>query len=446
MKKILLLGMVSTLAVGANAKSLEERVEALEYAGYDHFLKISGQLETRFDSYSTEVKKSPSTSTPVGKSVMQTWKSWIDLDIESNPSDRLSFYGRLSAAKYNNLGGTVGGAVVPDLESGQVVKDSGAYFTRAFANYKINDSSVFSFGRLPTANGTPYSLTRYEKSGGAYPLLAYNSNLDGIAYTKNISTGENAGLSLRVVYTPWTNLSEGKTVKANGTEFSETANLFAFMAEHNKTGLSFAREMKSVFQFVQGTGIGFNVKNQKLSTLGVAADDGLSDLSLNLRRFVFDFELFDIKRSGFDFAVQVANSTTSQEGYFQLDTTDVGGAKTKYGVLTSDPKEEVHGTYGIMTLRYALGGGKLGFQYAKSSEGAFISDGLTKAPFSIIDGGESTGYHLFYNHAFEGGLKMTVGYIQKTVTKAAPVNGLFGSPVDADIVSKGAYTSFVANF
>ncbi len=144
MKKLLTTTTMSMLVVaGAQAQTLEERVEALEYKSYENFLKVSGELEMRFDSVNRNNKEgytyitdataygtdlgtaaaSSATATFLGTECGENWttnnskdgcvtlgddqkdnatyaRMFMNLNIESNPSNRLTFFGRLSMAKY----------------------------------------------------------------------------------------------------------------------------------------------------------------------------------------------------------------------------------------------------------------------------------------------------------------------------------------------------------
>ena len=58
MKKIFLISIFCLPSMGLFAQSIEERVEALEFASYEQTTKVGGRLEYRFDSYTREIKES----------------------------------------------------------------------------------------------------------------------------------------------------------------------------------------------------------------------------------------------------------------------------------------------------------------------------------------------------------------------------------------------------
>ena len=213
MKKLFVLGLGSLFALSANAQSLEERVEALEFQSYGNFFKMSGQLEMRWDVANREVKDGYQSltnlatynasataaivadggtpgakyvawaATDCGEAVATGTKTkdgcatykdgqkdsatlgqlFLRLNMESKPSDRLSFYGRLSMAKYMTMTSESGiaaktGDAFYDFSAGTSPRDASIWVERAFANYKTSNNGVFTFGRLPTINGAPISI------------------------------------------------------------------------------------------------------------------------------------------------------------------------------------------------------------------------------------------------------------------------------------------------
>ena len=193
MKKLIILGMSSLFAFGASAQSLEERVEALEFANYENIFKFSGQLEVE---YSTATVKDNDNDT---EQTAQFWKNWLKLDMAAAPSQKLQFFGRLSMGKLTNRISEETSTSFAQLDQGQSLNNSELYVERAFVNYMATDKLAFTFGRLPTANGSPYNMTRNESSGGAYPLLSYNAFFDGLALSYQVTPE----LSAKFIYTPF---------------------------------------------------------------------------------------------------------------------------------------------------------------------------------------------------------------------------------------------------
>ena len=249
MKKIISISSLLILNATAGAQTLEERVEALEYAGYENIFKFSGQLEMAYSTVTTEDKKNDT------KASGQAWRSWLKLDMAAKPSDKMQFYGRLSMAKLMNRMSAYSDGSVGDingqLEEGQGLKNSEVYVERAFINYYATDKLTFSMGRLPTANGTPYSLTRNESSGGAYPLLAYNAFFDGVALSYSVTPE----FATKFVYTPLQfEMGSSATGTANTTTSGGSAktptDVFSILLDYDTTNMSWTRRFNLTFQFL----------------------------------------------------------------------------------------------------------------------------------------------------------------------------------------------------
>lgn len=438
MKKLLILGMSSVFAFGAAAQSLEERVEALEFANYERFFSWSGQLETEYSTVTSNDKDDDK------KTSGQSFKNWLKLDMASKPSDRIQFFGRLSMAKLSNrMSEYTDGAfgdIDGQLDEGQTMKNSEVYVERAFINYAATDKFTFTMGRLPTANGTPYHLTRNESTAGAYPFLSYNAFFDGMALSYQLTPE----LSAKFIYTPFQFLmGSSKTGTANTTSSGKTldtpTNTYSVMLDYETLKMSWTRRMNVVFHYVKVNNLGLDIDD----TNNAGTSTGQTDFTFNISRAVLAAEFNGILGSKFDLGVQtmsmVHNTTnpwTSADG--------VGGTVDRY--FLSDDGAEKSAQIHVLTLRYEINSNnKVGVQITQSSQHAFASDLVSKTPISFY-GVAGTGTHLFYNRTFEGGLKMNVGVYSVQQDYKAPVGAVFGEREDSDIQSTAAYTNFVANF
>src|SRR5690606_17463549 len=94
---------------------------------------------------------------------------------------------------------------------GQMPTDSSALFLeRAFMNYSITDSLVFTMGRLPTIDGPNKHIALNQQLMGNYPTLAYSAILDGFGLTKSYNLEDSRVLRLKAIYTP------GQSIDNNG--------------------------------------------------------------------------------------------------------------------------------------------------------------------------------------------------------------------------------------
>ncbi len=121
------------------------------------------------------------------------------------------------------------------------------FVERAFINYRVTDSLVFSAGRLPTIDGSPTHLPMGQSSMGSYPIFSYNAILDGVALTHkaNVFGGK---LTSRAVFTPFTSFNHGankaaaptNTVDGSGGKVDSHAPMIAVMADFDKTNTPIA--------------------------------------------------------------------------------------------------------------------------------------------------------------------------------------------------------------
>lgn len=450
MKKIILLGMGTLLASGAFAQTIEERVEALEFQGYENIFKFSGQLEMRYDSLSTKIDDdgadglaanlAPAVDDSYSKSF---WRNFARINFAATPNDKLSVFGRLSASFYSNKQSEYSGLnLATSLSEGGVAggsRSTEAYFERFFVNYRFTQDFTFTFGRLPTANGTPYHLERNESQAGVYPVFAYNSLLDGVAGTYKL----NPEWNLKFVYTPFTFLNEGSSTAKSyrnatndaGEEINTTQSAFAFITEYEKGKTALARRTHVTLTYFKLNELALNVKDDVTSKQ--------TDVELGLTRLVLAAELSGVSGSKFDLAFQYILEEVESDGLYGPSS---ALSSIQLGYLTDEDGDTNSGTSLLLTLRYATTAtSKVGIQYFQASEYSFPTDGNTKHAFSMYKV-PGSGYHLFYNKAFEGGLSMNIGYATHNQTHEATASGVFGPTRKVNNVRQDIYTSFIANF
>jgi hypothetical protein len=448
MKKLFLgLGLVA--ATAASAQTLDERVEALEYKSYENFLKVKGQLEVRYDTLTNKTEQDDSQGAAFSKSESseQYWRAFMQIDTESNPTSKLSVYTRLQATKFMNANGTATTSVFPDLVDGQDNSvSSQPFFTRFFANYKFTENDIFTFGRLPTFNGTPFNIKRGEATDGTYPIFAYNNIIDGMAYTRLIQTGESSQLALRAIYMPWTRIEGGNPVTANSANnnFNEdiepTTNIVSVMAEYTDNKPSWARKFNTIVQYL---GVDGNVSANFNDLTGTNTDSGKdTNFRQKVDRVVFTAEAYGIMESKFDLGLQYGTSTISANGLYQIPN-GVGGTR---GVgIFSDNGEEVTGSMVSGWFRFNMNPSNKFVVLFAQGEDFYVNNSLTRDLVDIYSN-NGLGYQLVWNHMFDGGLNMSVGYINKQRDQNSVGLNVFGEPKDSDINDQALYTSFVANF
>lgn len=439
MKKIFLISIFCLPSMGLFAQSIEERVEALEFASYEQTTKVGGRLEYRFDSYTREIKESYgilNTNTNSlearneGKSGTGYQRVFLNLDVSSNPSDKLSFFGKLSMAKFVNHFNDDGGTrpedgAYSDLATGNNAGSSSIFVERAFANYSFSKKLTLTFGRLPTSHGAPRHFSTNESRRGNYQILSFGGNWDGMALSYGLAQGQ----SLKLVYTPISTIpfngealtgiddAEGETTKTNSPSY-------ALIYEFDRS--NFASANNFYFTFT-------HLSVDKMPTLPSAS----SDLYLTLTRTSFYTELTGIANSKFDGYAHFVSTTTKSEGEI---------APTVGGWLTEEDEDEVSGTAYGLGIRYSIKPNmKIGLEYFAGGEDAFLYDSANQDAANIYTT-YGTGYKLFYSHDFDGGFKMVLGHAVRNSEYGRTAFNLIGTTNEIDNVENNSYASFIASF
>jgi hypothetical protein len=439
MKKLFILALGALMATSATAETLEERVEALEFQGYENYTKVTGRLEYRFDSYSREINDSYSlfnvdTSSAEarseGKSGVGYQRVFLNLNVESKPSDKLSFYGKLSMAKFvnhfNNDGGTAPeDSSFNDLSRGSAASSSDIFVERAFANYSVTKDLTFTFGRLPTSHGAPRHFSSNEARRGNYPILSFGGNWDGMALSYDVAKGQ----SVKLVYTPIqsipfkTSATDGVN-NSKGDAVDTTVPAYALLYEFERDQFAGARN----FYFIASY---FSMDD--MPTLPGAG----SDLTLTLRRTSFYTELSGIANSKFDLGFHAVSTETKSEG----GITGIGGWLTD----STDSDTTTGVAYGVQTRYSVKPNIKIGLEYFHGGEDAFLYDSANQHVASVYTT-YGDAYHGFYSHDLDGGLKVIVGYIHRQVDNTRKVFNLIGETLETDNVETNTYAKFIAKF
>lgn len=479
MKKIAIAGISALMMTQGHAQSLEERVEALEYQSYENFFKVRGSLEMRFDFVSRDNKDTYTTvsdpgkfaeavvavaalanvngttaqglvagtacgadisgtgviredcnTVDEGKDNSRVGRVFLNLDMESNPSDKLSFYGRLSMAKnlsvISSTGGNPDDAAFSDLSAGATASDSSIWVERAFANYQVNDDLTFTFGRLPTIDGAPQHHHTDEPMAGNYPILAFSGIFDGMALTQNFGKH-----TARVVYSPFSsvNFNDGisQIQDPNGDKISRMEDAYALMYEYSNADFDFARKVNVI------------AMHNMVGNMPILG----TDLKLGIQRTSIYAEALDIANSGFTLAVHGMSSITESEGA-------ISSALGVEGWLTDEQDDKTTGTaYGILgKYNFRNGfmkGSSIGAEYFHGDKGAFLYDSANVDPVSMYTTfGDA--YRVFYTKNFEGGLKWNVQYMNQQQDYTYEYVGLIGDLQEIDRNTSFISTSFIANF
>ena len=434
------------LSAPSFAQTLEERIESLELARDLNWIKWGGSLETRYDYIDQERNKSAAGFTPVveGGNNNQFYRVWANLNMEAKPNDRMTFFGRLSMAKYMNVFGTQGSptsALSSFSEGNTATNTSTLYLERAFMNYNITDSLIFTMGRLPTIDGPNKHIAMNQQLMGNYPTLAYSAILDGFAFTKSFALPDSAVLRAKAIYTPSQQINFNNTntraVDAAGEKVSAVEDgFYSGILEFEKSNGSFYKHNLSMFQYVRA--------DRRLMGENNTATGG-STFSSSVNRFTFYTEFQGVAQSGFDIALQGMYSHLRSKGDLFAN---VPGAQ---GWMTDKSDDTQYGHATVVTVKYnlplpALKNPKIGVEWFNSTKTAFVYDLANVNPINMYQSPDSDVYHLFWNQPFGDGLSMTVGYMYRDQKTTYPIGGLLGGEQKVDNIDQNIYASLLATF
>ena len=427
----------------ASMKEIENRLEDVELSRDLNIFEFGGELETRYDSTSSETKNVSSGVKTSGSSNDQ-YSMFFRLNMSAKPSDKFTFFGRLSMSKKFNdfIQRDVSADVKPSTGSSAAGRDksgSTLFVERAFVNYSIKDNLIFSFGRLPTVEGPAYHLTRGTARSGTYPLLAYGSFLDGFAltHTTKIFGGS---LASRIVYTPlnFYNLKVDSSIQDQaGNKVDGNLPMYAAMLDYEKVRLPWAQRFNIIAQYISLNDLLVDY-NSNSKTQGATPQ---SDLVFSYSAFVIAAEVNRIAGTGLDLGLTYKTTKVESSG------TQINGFNL--GVFTDKDKDEKKGNVVLATARYSfLESYSFGAEYIKASKTAYGVSGTAIDPLGFYATNGASGVHLLFTKKFDNNLRTIVGYMKQDVDykTASGVGSTIGSVASADVSRKAAYASIVANF
>ena len=483
LKKVLITTAFASMALG---QSLEERVENLEYAGYENWFKFGGSLEYRFDSVEREYKKgytaigfdgSNTTRTAGDKVETDHHRLFAELDIEAKPSDKLTFYGRLAATKYFNTLNKGGGqyadeAAFGELSEGAQAGNSRIFLERAFVNYNLMKTLTLSVGRLPTIDGAPKHYSEARPMMGNYPNLAFAGVFDGLALTYN-KVFMGTSFKLRGIYTPFNQrnvslpydkLKDG-TAGLSGNEVDESTDVYSIMFEAEKENLSWVKRVHFIYQYlyfnglyalnggssIRDIGAGGGVANLGTNPTSTTPDGQVetyydtSSATLGLERHVLNLEFQGLFNTGLNFGISWFTGNTKGEGAYTstLLSTATQGAFTTgtwYGASDVDVDGDalvLNVSYNFKKLRNAT----FGFEYMDSDPDAFLYDSASKNRVGFYTARGDSSIHLYWVQPVDQNFKVRVGWQEVNNKARNLVGGYIGPKDEIDDTATAFYSS-----
>ncbi len=402
-KKSLLLALALPMAAQAQSKmSLEDRVTELESNASLNYFKFGGFLETYYDSYVYKLG-----TVEDNNSLM---RMRVGFDINADVSKAIKFYSRISASKFLNQIGTQSGtganapAATSEGRQGRDWSGSQLYLEKAYADVSLTPSTIFSFGRLPTEDGPPANWNLDKPRMGTYPMVIYNSVLDGFALTHNMKFDADT-LALRLIYTPLMTVAKSgsntiASPQGDGKNDS-TTHLTSWMVDYNMNGGSFAKNLSVIYQGVNSGYIWINGSTLAYppSSTGATA---FSIMSHTLNVFAED-----IAGSGFDFGVAYLSTELKNKGTLLL-----AGVLPSYGYGAESLEDTARGSSTLAHLRYNFGNSAVGVEYVNGTKNVFIYD-LGNTNLTNFYGTPGDATQVYVTHRFMPELTGRIGYAQQ---------------------------------
>ncbi|WP_413291697.1 DUF3373 family protein [Bdellovibrio sp. HCB185ZH] len=431
------------------AATLEERVSELEANQSLNILNFSGTFITRFDDIISAKQTQPATvlgqpSTFDNKDLTYL-RMKFQFNVDANVSKNIKFYSRLTTSKnFNSFyqQGLSGLPVSDDLQASNSYQSSHVVLEKAYIDMTVPDTGLtFFIGRLPTVDGQPQNYKDGRARMGTYPMLSYDSVLDGmgVSYKMDQYMPEGHSLALRALYTPFAQYYAGANgayitapTKQNGSALPTSSTGYGLMADYSINNMSWA------------DGMGLTLLNFQTSDLyyanpawvSVGTTPGMdSNLTLSVGGTTLAWELNGIAHTGWDLSLSYLASTLKSNGRLMS-----GVPGTGFGMSSDDGSES--GSTFLLSTRYRLGTWIFGGEWVNGSENSFYyataAEDLTQ--FYSTHG---NGYHLYVTKKFTQNLAFRVGYMLQdydyTPTGIGPV-------VESDRKIETAYANLRLDF
>ncbi|WP_413943936.1 DUF3373 family protein [Bdellovibrio sp. HCB-162] len=348
----------------APAKSVEQRLAELEANQTLNYFSFSGTLVSSYNDIA--VKE----TYPVAKDHkgLDYWHLRFSLNADAEVSPQIKVYSRTTATKFFNRWREQGsdGVFNDDLDVAYGNTGSTIYLERAYVDLSPAQSAwTLSVGRLPTVHGSPTNYWDMRPRQGTYPLMNYNSPLDGAALTYRLDSQLSEGnqWALRALYTPFSDVNGGRAGANDenlsppksdtnagvptGTSLNTLIDLVALQSDYSSKNISFTDEL------------GFILQAYQFSNLPFSSGAGTSNLSITSRAATASVEMLGIDRGNFDVSLNYTFNQTESDGFFN-------GPGTGFG--TTKNSDTLNGHVALISLRYRKDQWATGYEWLEGSK------------------------------------------------------------------------------
>ncbi|WP_413613018.1 DUF3373 family protein [Bdellovibrio sp. HCB-110] len=372
-----------------SAKSVEQRLAELEANQSLNYFSFSGTLVSTYD----DLEVNETYPNPKDYKALDYLRLRFSLNADAEVSPQIRVFSRTTATKFFNKWRQAGsdGVFNEDLDVAYGNTGSQIFLERAYVDLSPNGSFwTLSVGRLPTVHGSPTNFWDLRSRMGTYPLLVYNSPLDGVALTYRLDSYLPDGnqWALRGLYTPFSDVNGGAALQSEyvtppkadtnaGTPVGVTTNtlvdLFSLQSDYVWKNLNIADETGFILQYYQ------------FSNLPFSSGAGTSNLSILSRAIVASIELLGVNRGGFDVSLSYNYNETESNGLFS-------GPGTGFG--TTKDHDTLQGHVALLSARYRRDSWAAGYEWLEGSKNSvyFSAAAEDLTHFCRTNG---TGHHIY---------------------------------------------------
>jgi hypothetical protein len=414
--------------------SLEDRVAELEANQSLNIFTFGGIFENRYDTIDV-TQSNPSKI----DNKLNYLRMRVSLNVDANVSKYIKFYSRLTTTKMYNgwvKQGTSTG-LGDDLSDYNSYQGSQVYLEKAYTDLLIPDTNfVFSIGRLPTIDGEPANYYDGRARMGTYPLMTYNSVLDGMALSYNMDEHlpSNQRLAFRLIYTPFTNFfigSGGFTVnpgqgtsattgQPTGGALNTTVDLYSAQVDYGIKNLGVADELGFIVQTFQTGFLPY--------TLATAGVNSTQNIKVGGTTVVANME--GIAGTGADLSLSYLMSNYQSKG-------TIPGLGVGLGTNSAD--ETLYGSIFLASGRYRFGSNWIaGAEYLHGSAGSFYYAGAERDLTSFYST-PGDGYHVYGTYKFTQNFSLRLGWMEQKYAYTSLINP------GAQVASDKKIDTFYAN-
>lgn len=426
----------------AETKSLEDRVSELEANQSLNIFNFSGTLINRMDDI---LKASQTTPNVTGDKAFDNsnliyMRLKFQLNMDANVSKYIKFYSRLTASKFYNIStasGTESSLQTGDLGVANDYESSAVYLEKAYVDVSVPDTALtFSVGRLPTVDGQPANYLDGRARMGTYPLIAYNSNFDGIGLTYRLDQymPQDQKLALRVLYTPLSNPNYGTSgtqgfvtpgLTEAGSNVATQTSISAVQADYSIDNSKIADNVGIV---VQGIDTG-NIYINGAAALGA----GNSSLSIGIKQAILATEFNGIAHTPFDLSASYLYTSIRSQGSYGA----LGGFGNSDGSTST-----VGGGNLLLSARYRLPTWIFGAEYVNGSKNSSYFE-TAQNDLTSFYGTTGNAYHVYVTKKFTENLALRLGYMYQKYTNTPVGPGVSSA---SDLTIQTAYLNMRVDF